>query len=200
MLVPFDFREFARNIYQEHFSIHPEPYLLPALYGGESSYIYEALFVLQAPSVSFTETRWRQCNNPETAIQQHRAIFLDWAYRGYQFHLFTAFGPEPSINFFRRLYVTDVWKDAGISKCIFENSEYKRYWRSKLAFELENVPTRCVITVGREAQIEVGMLKRKGFLRPDTQLLHISFPSGQQRGITQEGYKNEVATLIEQLS
>ena len=87
---PFDFPAFAKYIYEEITGVHSQPFLLPALYGGESSQHYEVLFVLQAPSVSFTEDRWMPCDTTEMAIQNHRAIFFDWAYSdsGNQAHLF----------------------------------------------------------------------------------------------------------------
>jgi hypothetical protein len=112
----FRFEEFARDIYRETSNAHRQPFLLPALYGGELVHEYESLFVLEAPSVSFTEARWRPCNTAEKAIQNHRRIFLDWAYRGKLTYLFKTLFRTSSADFYRRFYVTDVWKDAAFKK------------------------------------------------------------------------------------
>src|SRR5688500_12715179 len=86
----FDFADFARTIYSEKSGAHAEPFLLPALYGGSATDGYEAVFVLEAPSVSFTEARWKRCDSANIAVQQHRRIFHEWAYRGKAAHLFVA--------------------------------------------------------------------------------------------------------------
>jgi hypothetical protein len=78
---PFDFAEFAHRIYLERPNEANQPFLLPALYGGESRGRYEAMFVLEAPSASFTRARWEPCSTPQEAIAIHRRIFLDWAHR-----------------------------------------------------------------------------------------------------------------------
>jgi hypothetical protein len=157
--LPFNFTEFARSIYTESARVHPEPFLLPACYGGEQTETYEALFVLEAPSVPFTERRWCTCGTVEAAIQMHREVFIKWAYRGKPAQLFTAVDklllndalpPLNRSDFFRRYYVTDLWKDAAF-KDFGHAREYQEYWLSKLAVELNNVSTRRMIFIGKEA-------------------------------------------------
>ena len=186
---PFRFEEFAKDIYREISNAHRQPFLLPALYGGEfSEELYEALFVLEAPSVSFTEARWKQCNTAEDAIRNHRRIFLDWAYSGKQAHLFNLFMTS-STDFYRRFYVTDVWKDAAFRERIGD-SKYREYWRSKLAVELQHVRTRRVIFVGREAALAGRPLIKN-------RLIHeIPFPSHR---ISDEQFKRYVDILAQEL-
>jgi hypothetical protein len=89
----FDFTAFAQKIYCDSPEIYLVPpaiekeerFLLPALYGGEvgdgdSRGRFEALIVLEAPSISFTKAAWnrywtKQCASPEEAISRHREIF-----------------------------------------------------------------------------------------------------------------------------
>jgi hypothetical protein len=193
----FDFTEFARRIYLDRPDAHRHPFLLPALYGGESSQRYEALFVLQDPSVSFTEHHWKPCETAEMAIRTHRTIFLEWAHRGKQSHLFRLFeeslssGAKPSPigtaskGFFRRFYVTDIWKDAAF-KQNGRDREYREYWLAKLALELENVRARRVIFVGQEAELG------QRFVPSGTQIHHIPFPG---QWIAEEVFKGHVARL-----
>jgi hypothetical protein len=191
---PFDFYGFAKGIYEETAGVHPQSFFLPALYGGESSERYEVLFVLEAPSVSFTEYRWSPCYTTEKAIQNHRAIFFDWAYSGKQAHLFRLFDPTPSTSaeFFQRFYVTDMWKDAEF-KMRRGDRAYKEFWFSKLEIELQKVPARRVIFFGNEA------LRGKRFVRNGVNdgvpLHHIRLPSY----ITEEEFKGHVARLAEEM-
>jgi hypothetical protein len=195
----FDFTEFARNIYREKHTAHQQPFLLPALYGGESSQTYEALFVLEAPSVSFTEKLWRPCDTTEIAIQTHRAIFLDWAYRGKQAYLFRSFDQMslenvpysptelPKPEFFRRFYVTDVWKDAAFKENR-RDRKYEEYWLSKLAIELEMVSARRVIFIGREAELG------RPFVPNGIPTHHIPFPSRWAKD-----FQGDVVRLTEEI-
>lgn len=191
---PFDFHEFAKCIYEETAEVHQQSFFLPALYGGEASERFEVLFVLEAPSVSFTEYRWSPCSTTAIAIQNHRAIFFDWAYSGKQAHLFRLFDPAPSTSaeFFRRFYVTDIWKDAEF-KMRRGDREYKAYWISKLQIELQKVPARRIIFFGNEA------LRGERFVRNGVNagvpIHHIRLPSY----ITEEEFKGHVTRLAEDM-
>jgi hypothetical protein len=193
--LPFDFKAFARAIYRERPAAHPQRLLLPALYGGEDGQRYEALFVLQEPSIQFTVQRWKACGSVEMAIQLHRSIFLDWAFMGKQAHLFEALwrrtGRGTSISrpeaagkkFFRRFYVTDIWKDARFG--VEVDRKYKDYWLAKLAIELQNVPARRVIFIGKEAE------RGRSLVRKGMTSHCIPFPSqwiseGQFKGWVEE--------------
>jgi hypothetical protein len=160
----FDFLSFAKQIHEETGSARlEEPYLLPALYGGEldlGSDFFNAIIVLHEPLVTKTRQFWGDapCTTTEMAIQRHREIFVQhWAYERQPFHFFTrlddihshAFMPSTQA-FFRHYYVTDTWKDAAPKKKRKEDV-YRGYWRSKLRFELQNVPTKRIILVGPEA-------------------------------------------------
>ena len=199
---PFDFTEFAQDIYRQISDAHPQPFLLPALYGGISDQTYDALFVLEAPSVSFTEKRWLSCSTPEEAIQIHRAIFFDWAFRGKQAHLFSSIyrtgsnydSPAPTkitiVEFFSRFYVTDIWKDAAF-KVRGKDQWYRDYWLSTLADELNKVPTQRIIFIGKEA--------RQGlqFVRQGIPIHFVPFPS---QWISEDDFKWHVARLMEEIN
>jgi hypothetical protein len=168
---PFNFPLFASDIYREAAGLCSPPFMLPALYGGETADRYTALFVLEAPSVSFTEERWKPCSNVADAIRVHRSIFFAWASQRIPGKLFSALDrilspqdvpADSSSEFFRRYYVTDTWKDAG--QCTKRNNKksYEAYWLSKLALELRNVVTERVIFVGREAESSGKALLRGG--------------------------------------
>ena len=182
----FDFTDFARKIYSEKPEIYivplpidEEEFLLPALYGGdgghgETSSTFEALVVLEGPSKPFTKKLWKtQCVSPEEAITRHREIFYRWAFIGPQAELFRGLVGEPSKgDFFRRLYITDVWKDAAFRENRrASNPGYERYWRSKLQIEISGVATGRVIFVGGEAR-DAGL----EYVPPDTPRDHIPFP------------------------
>ena len=163
----FNFTEFAREIYSNSPDIYVEPlriedrFLLPALYGGEAAHgevsgPFKALIVLEEPSRSFTKDRWTQCTTPEEAIVRHREIFFEWAFeKPERAELFRIFVDNPSTarDFFRRVYITDIWKDAAFRENRKRgNPGYGRYWRSKLAIEIRSVATEWVIFVGRQAR------------------------------------------------
>lgn len=182
----FPFEDFARDIYRERSNVHSQPFLLPALYGGELVEEYEALFVLEEPSVPFTEARWKQCNTTEAAIRNHRQIFLDWAYRGIRALLFKSLFTTVEYDLFKRFYVTDVWKDAAFKENR-RNQGYREYWLSKLAIELQHVCTRCVIFVGKEAaRAGRPLIQGRRILAYD-----IPFPNR----ISRERFKEHVASL-----
>ncbi|SPF50615.1 hypothetical protein SBA4_4450002 [Candidatus Sulfopaludibacter sp. SbA4] len=170
LAVAFDFTAFAQKIYSENPEAHKQEFLLPALYGGEidhgdTSSKFKALVILIAPSVSFTADRWTtQCTTVEKAITRHREIFFDWAFsepkqaelaqlfRG----LISASACACAQDFFRRVYITDIWKDtANETKLKLNNPDcrrYGRYWRSQLENEIKSVPTERVIFVGKPAR------------------------------------------------
>lgn len=198
---PFDFLAFARLIYRERRGAHPERFLLPALYGGESRRRFEALLVLEAPSVQFTVDRWKACRSAEQAVRCHREIFLNWADRGKQAHLFQALSENglasatashrvrSRASFFHRFYITDVWKDAGFG-IPTRGRSYKDYWLSKLAIELRTVPARRVILVGGEAAVGAR------FVRPGTPIHYLPFPS---QWITEQRFVDLVAELAKEI-
>ena len=137
-----------------------ERFLLPALYGGEvgheqSSASFEAMVVLEAPSVQFTRKEWKTwaepCASPAEAINRHRKIFFKWAFAE-QSHddLFRGLlGGKPSTEeeFFRRLYITDIWKDAAF----INERHYVQYWQSQLEKEISGITTEDVVFVGKPA-------------------------------------------------
>ncbi len=198
---PFDFLAFARRIYREKRRVHPKRFLLPALYGGDSRRRFEAVVVLEAPSVQFTVDRWKACGSAEQAVQCHREIFIDWAFRGKQAHLFQALSENgltsstaphrvrSRVTFFRRFYITDVWKDAGFGIPTRDRS-YKDYWLSKLAIELGTVPARRVILVGDQAAVG------RRFVRPGTPVHYLPFPS---QWMTEQRCIDLVAELAEEI-
>jgi hypothetical protein len=138
-----------------------EKFLLPALYGGESApgagehKSFEALVVLEAPSVSFTRKEWKTwvtpCASAAEAINRHRKIFFKWAFaERQQEELFGGLlGGKPATweVFFRRLYITDIWKDASFTR----EANYVKYWQSKLAKEISGISTSDVVFVGKTA-------------------------------------------------
>ncbi len=164
--VAFDFTAFARKIYSETSGAHKQQFLLPALYGGEidhgdASGKFKALVIFIAPSVSFTEDRWTtQCTSVEKAITRHREIFFDWAFNELKqaelAELFRSLiGASACVSapeFFRHVYITDIWKDAANeTKLKLSNPDcrrYGRYWRSQLENEIKSTPTERVIFVG----------------------------------------------------
>jgi hypothetical protein len=188
----FNFTDFARQVYSENPDIYVEPlrieenFLLPALYGGEAGHgetsgKFKALVVLQDPLLSFTKKLWTtQCATPEEAINRHRKIFFQWAFsKPEPAALFRGLAGEPSTaeDFFRRLYITDVWKDAAFRGNLKPgNPGYESYWRSKLQIELSGVATERVIFVGGEAR-HAGW----GHVPPGTHRDCIVFPSRRNK-------------------
>ncbi len=160
----FDFIEFARKICADPARppVGEEQYVLPVFYGGlsdgESATEYEAMVVLESPSRSFTMPRWKGCQSLEEAIDAHREIFFQWAFSAIpQAEVFRVLvgTPQTAAEFFRRLYITDVWKDWGFKDKLKRTNpgyiQYGRYWRSKLEMELKNVATRRVVFLGGHA-------------------------------------------------
>jgi hypothetical protein len=164
----FNFTDFARAIYVDPnrpADGEEEPYVLPALYGGELAEgkdKFEALVVFQNPLFPFTKEQWNtqsQCAGPEEAIKRHRKIFFRWlagkdAELGELFRLL-ADNPSNPEDFFRRVYVTDIWKDAKNTDEVNTKKKhrpYGNYWRSKLKIEIASVPTQRMIFVGKEAR------------------------------------------------
>ena len=157
--------------------------------------------MLEAPSVPFTEKRWRPCHTVQKAIENHRGIFLEWARSEKQIHLFSAFDRKHSKNallspillstreFFSRFYVTDIWKDAGFKKNRGDQP-YEKYWLSKLAIELDHVRAKRVIFVGKEAK------RGEIFVPGGVPYYSIPFPS---QWITEERFKHHVAKLVGQI-
>ena len=138
-----------------------EKFLLPALYGGDAGQgqatkSFEALVVLEAPSVPFTRKEWKTwaapCTSPAEAINRHRKIFFKWAFAEQRHaELFSGLlGGKPATaeEFFRRLYITDIWKDAAFTK----KPNYVRYWQSQLEREISGISTEDVVFVGKPAQ------------------------------------------------
>ena len=157
---------------------------------------HEVLFVLEAPSESFTDRRWKECDATEVAIKAHRAIFFEWAKSGKQAHLFRLFCPMspdrrwPSLaESFQRFYVTDIWKDGAFKK-LGGDREYREYWLSKLSVELREVPTSRIILVGGEAA-RGQKLARKG-----TPVYRIPFPS---QWVSEEKFKEHVSSLAREI-
>lgn len=174
----FDFMELATRIYSEKKGLHKSDFLLPALYGGEpskeaSNGKFKALVVLEEPSFSETEAGWEgACESVKDAIGRHREIFFRWASKGLQAELFDAIvGRVSEGEFFRRLYITDVWKGGGFSPGRRLPNDAK-YWRSILEYEIKSVATDRVVFVGGEA-------RRNGFGCVPVCTLHhcIDFPA-----------------------
>lgn len=148
---------FATAIYHDKPKLHREPFLLPGLYGGElcqGDHPYRAMLVFEAPSITFTERHWRQnrwtnCTSVATAIKQHRETFLAWAYdpNSKQARLFFDRLSPSRKCFFRRFYVTDIWKDGEKT----HSPKDKLYWERKLRIELNEVPADWYIFIGKQA-------------------------------------------------
>jgi hypothetical protein len=103
-----------------------------------------------------------QCTSPEDAIKRHREIFFQWwrlRKNPELTELFRIFVDQSSTKeeFFQRVYVTDIWKDAKDTDDVRirkKNRAYGRYWRSKLSIEIHRVAhtTERIIFVGAEAR------------------------------------------------
>ncbi len=137
-----------------------ERFLRPALYGGEThneqaGESFEALVVLEAPSVPFTRREWKNyevpCASPEEAVSRRRKIFFKWAFgEQRQAELFGGLlggKPATEVEFFQRLYITDIWKDPALTN----ERSHLRYWQSKLEEEIRGTPTRDVVFLGESA-------------------------------------------------
>jgi hypothetical protein len=186
----FNFFDFATEIYRERFGAHSTPYLLPALYGGELGphEPYEALFVLQDPSRSYTEKNWKPCGTVSDAIERHRSIFRSWAFEpeSNQAALFGSFSLQPPRrrtrrSFFQRFYVTDIWKDGKPGD----------YWLRKLSAELREVQADVVVFVGSEG-------RRGEEYVEQARKFYIPHPGAH--GVTRDEYRKHVEALIGQIT
>jgi len=168
------FGSFARQVYGDTPDIYLQPlplevgesFMLPAVYGGEATEgvldsSFEFLVVLEGPSLSFTKRRWKtlwsvECATADEAVCRHRRIFFEWATVGPQADLFRLLVRESSTveEFFRRLYITDVWKDAAFQANKKRNNPgYQRYWKEKLSVEIRRAGAKAIVFVGRQARL-----------------------------------------------
>src|SRR5579872_178067 len=188
-----DFTDFARTIYydQSRPVVHKkEPFILPAFYGGElppgeEGNKFKALVVLQNPLFTFTKRQWGPpCDTVEKAIKKHRKIFFSWLPCNPDledlFHHILGQKPSSSEEFFRLVYVTDIWKDAEDTNDVNrrkKDSGYRDYWRKQLKVEIEGVAAAAegVIFIGAEAR-EAGC----NLLRPGTHYRDFVFPASGQ--------------------
>ncbi len=211
-MVVFDFTSFAEEIYSDSPKIYPIPmslrsqanagkdttlnpddvpiavqerFLLPALYGGKEGKTFEALVVLEAPSVPFTREEWRTwtapCASCAEAIERHRRIFYKWAFAEKRpAKLFSGLlkgKPETVEQFFQRLYITDMWKDAAW----INEPQYVQYWQSKLEKEIRGVATKDVIFVGKSAH-QYG----ERCVPKDKRCHHVPFPTRRNKNFDTE--------------
>ncbi|MEO5924973.1 MAG: hypothetical protein ABIR70_14225 [Bryobacteraceae bacterium] len=167
-LATFDFTAFAREIYadpERPVLGDEEQYLLPALYGGdlgdgEGSIKYAALVVFQNPLFTFTKERWKTpCTSPTEAIKRHRQIFFQWLTTKEtelgELVRELADSPSNAEDLFRRVYVTDIWKDAKDTRDVNNSKKHRLcrdYWRSKLKIEVATIAAERVIFIGKEAR------------------------------------------------
>jgi len=203
----FDFTDFARKIYDDRNRpvVHEEePYILPAFYGGElppreEGNKLKALVVLQNPLFTYTKMQWGPpCATVEEAIRKHREIFFSWLScnpdLGELFHHILVVKPSTPEEFFRLMYVTDIWKDAKDTDDVNrrkKDREYGRYWRNQLKVEIEAVTLAAegVIFIGAEA-LRAGF----NFLPRSTRYRDFAFPaSGHKEEFKAdfENYKRE---------
>jgi hypothetical protein len=187
-----------------------EPFILPAFYGGdlppgEEGNKFKALVVLQNPLFTFTKRQWGPpCDSVEKAIKTHRKIFFSWLPSNPDleelFHHILGKKPLSPEEFFRLVYVTDIWKDAKDTNDVNrrkKSREYRDYWRKWLKVEIE-----C-IAVAAEGAIFIGAEARKaGFelLRPGTRYRDFVFPDwGHKKEFKKEfeNYKREGWKLAE---
>jgi hypothetical protein len=202
----FDFTDFARKIYDDRNRpvVHEEePYILPAFYGGElppreEGNRFKALVVLQNPLLTYTKRQWvPPCATVEDAIRKHRKIFFSWLACNPDldelFHHVLVKKPSTPEEFFRLVYVTDIWKDAKDTDDVTRRKKdrgYGRYWRNQLKVEIEGV-------AAAEGVIFIGSESRKAgfkFLRPSTHYRDFVFPaSGHKKEFKEEfeNYKRE---------
>lgn len=185
----FDFTGFARKIHDDRSRPkvqEEDPFILPAFYGGElppgeQGNKFKALVVLQNPLFTYTKKQWvSSCCTVEEAIKTHRQIVFSWLPCNPHLHelLHNMLGrmPATSEDFFRLVYVTDIWKDAKDTNDVHrrkKDREYARYWCSQLKVEIEGVAVAAdgVIFIGAEA-------RKAGFaaLRPGTRYRDFVFP------------------------
>ena len=187
----FNFTDFAQKTYDDPSRPvvdEEEPYILPAFYGGdlpsmEQGKKLKALVVLQNPLFTYTKRQWRPpCGSVEGAIKQHRRIFVSWLPSNPEldglFHHILVSRPSTPEEFFRLVYVTDIWKDAKDTddmKGRKKDRKYGRYWRDQLKVEIEGV------AVAAEGVIFIGEESRKagfGFLPDGTRYRDFVFPGG----------------------
>lgn len=191
LLSVFDFTDFARRVYDDPNRPEvdqEEPRILPAFYGGDlpstgQGRKFRALVVLQNPLFTYTKRHWQPpCESVEEAIRKHRRIFVSWLPSNPEldelFRHILVSKPSTPEEFFRLVYVTDVWKDAKDTDDMKErkkNREYGRYWRDQLKVEIEGVAVAAegVVFIGEES-------RRVGFkFLPDGALYRdFVFPGG----------------------
>jgi hypothetical protein len=166
----FDFTGFVRKIHEDRsrpIVQEEDPFILPAYYGGElppaeEGDKFKALVVLQNPLFTYTKEQWvSPCSTVEQAIKTHRQIFFSWLPRNPHLlellHHILGRMPATSEEFFRLVYVTDIWKDAKDTNDVHhrkKDREYGRYWCSQLKAEIEGVAAIAdgVIFIGAEAR------------------------------------------------
>jgi hypothetical protein len=189
-----------------------EKFLLPAIYGGEVgdvklSKTFEALVVLEAPSVSFTREEWKKykapCATPAEAIDRHRKIFFKWAFvNEFPRKLFEGLlkgKPATADEFFGRLYITDIWKDA-VCTAGRKEPDYKRYWQSQLEKEIRGIRTDSIVFVGNQAKThgEICVPKDKRLRRyplPFPTSRNNSFDTELQKALEQFHRDTKIAEL-----
>ncbi len=201
------FLEFASRIYAErHGPPGKPPFWLPALYGGESLNGFFAAVVLEQPSEWFMEKSKGKFWNPPPssvadAVATHRRILFDWAKKFPQAELFQILinlsNKLPALSskglrdltmdrsfedeFFRRLYITDNWKD-----CLPDRD----YWDVVLQGELANIQAEMILLVGTKAR------RQRKLCPSNMRVEDCMFPSPRNRHWTRR-YVQELAHRLE---
>jgi hypothetical protein len=145
---------------------------------------YEALFVLLDQSKRFTGLRRQPYMTSEEVIEEHRRIFLQWAYKegSNQAILFNSFGPG-DYDFFLRFYVTDCWRNGTVRS---------KHLKTILRIELQEVPTERVVLIGDEAW-------RASKYVPDG-LPAYGIEAPWKQDMTRREYQSRVADLWERIN
>jgi hypothetical protein len=199
----FDFTDFARKTYDDRSRpmVHEdEPYILPAFYGGElppgeDGNKLKALVVLQNPLFTYTKKQWGPpCATVEEAIKKHRKIFFSWLPCNPDLdellHHILVKKPSTPEEFFRLVYVTDIWKDAKDTNDVNRRKndrEYGHYWRNQLKTEINGV------AVAAEGVIFIGAESRRAgfkFLAGGTRYRDFVFPDWGHKKEFKEEFEN----------
>lgn len=115
--------------------------------------------------MSFTKNLWKklwsgECESGHDAVRRHRRIFFDWAFfREPQAELFRVLVRAPSTDeeFFRSVYITDIWKDGAFkTNRKRSNPGYREHWRSLLAGELRGTRPGSTLTSLLAVQSVIG--------------------------------------------